>query len=105
MDEILYVSDTCKQSAEFLREIAENLQNNGVPFKYSKNDFSLETEYFRLICQPMNSSLLGRSRHKVKYYADCTMVTDMNKGIFLKEDAKRIESRKQIIELLSGEVK
>lgn len=103
-DEILYVSDTHKQSQDFLRELAEDLDEKGIAFECSRKDFSLETKFYRLICQPMNGACAGRSRHRVKYYADCTMREDMNRRIFLKADAKKIESRKQIIELLSGEV-
>lgn len=104
MDEILYVSDTHKQSHDFLREIVEDLDEKGISFKYNRKEFFIETEFYRLICQPMNGTYIGVSHHRVKYYADCTMREDMNKRIFLKADAKKIESRKQIIELLSGEV-
>lgn len=100
----LYISDTRKQSLEFLRELAEDLNEKGIPFKYMCSNLSIETEYFKLICQPMNGIMLGRSWHKVKYYADCTLIEDMSRSVFLKSNAKKIESREQIIALLSGEV-
>lgn len=104
MNEILYVSDTYKQSRNFLQELVEDLSDRGITFKIDWKNYSLETDCYKIICESINSSCLGRSNSNVKYLANCAILHrgEVLERIMLREEVKNIESREQIISLLMG---
>lgn len=104
MNEILYVSDTYKQSRNFLQELAEDLSDREIAFKIDWKSYSLETDFYKIICESINSSCLGRNNSNVKFLANCAILhrDDVLKRIMLREEVKNIESREQIISLLMG---
>jgi hypothetical protein len=106
MNEILYISDTHRQSRNFLRELTDDLKQKEIIFKIDYEHFRLETNCYSVVCKPLNGGLLGCGYPFVKYIVNCTTLSneDFHKriGFMLKEDVETIQSRKQILSLLTG---
>lgn len=102
MDVILFISDEHMKSRNFLRDLAKDLREKNIPFRFEKEKLSIETKFCKIICQSINSHGFRHSHRKVYYYIKCSAVKDIDEIISVKLDAKEIDSWEQIIELLGG---
>lgn len=106
--EILYISDTFKESNEFIRDMAYDLQEMDVLIlDFCRQRLVLETEYFKLRCISMNQHNLGAIRtDDIQYFANCSLLhgEEFHEkiGYRLKPEIKQIKNRKEIIKLLAG---
>lgn len=71
MFEVLHISPSCKQAAEFIDRLFWDLKKNGIKnSEVDKKRFQLKTDKFVVSAMSINGNLLGVSRHHVKYYID-----------------------------------
>lgn len=106
--EILYISDTFKESNEFIRDVAYDLQEMDVLIlDFCRQRLVLETEHFKLRCISMNQHNIGAIRtDNIKYYVNCSLFLkeEFHKKIEyrLKPGTKQIKNWREIIKLLAG---
>lgn len=106
--EILYISDTFKEANEFLRDLAYDLNEMGVPIlNFCRQRLVLETEEYVLYCLTMKShDFTGHRFSNVKYLVNCSVFhREEFKELVsfrLKTDVKEIEDWRELIKLLSG---
>ncbi len=77
MIEIIYISRFFKQSKDFIENLFTELKEKGIKdIKYIPQNMMIETSKFKVYGLPINSSCLGLSHRKVKYYIDGMFVSD-----------------------------
>ncbi len=77
MIEIIYISRFFKQSKDFIENLFTELKEKGIKdIQYIPQNMMIETGKFRVYGLPINSSCLGLSHGKVKYYIDGMFVSD-----------------------------
>lgn len=106
--EILFISDTFKEANVFLKDLAYELNEMGVPIlDFCRQRLVLETEECVLCCLSMNSHhFLGHRFSNVKYLVNCSVFhrEEFKERVSfrLKTDVKEIEDWRELIKLLSG---
>lgn len=107
--EILYISDTFKETNEFLGDLAHDLNEMGVPIlDFCRQRLVLKTESCILYCLSMMSRcFLKHGYSNVKFFVNSC--SSFYKEEFeelvlfrLKPDVKEIKDRRELIKLLTG---
>lgn len=105
---ILYISGTFKEANGFLADVADELNDDGIPIlDFCRQGLILETEYAKLRCVHMNSHDLLATRFKnFEYYMVGVEAVksefDEKIAFRLKPDAKEIVGRQELLDVLSG---
>lgn len=71
MFEVIYISPSCKQAAEFIDRLMWELRKCDIyNAEIDKRYLRLKTDKFIVSAVGINGNLLGVSRHHIKYYID-----------------------------------
>lgn len=77
MFEVLYISPSCKQAAEFIDRLMWNLRKCGIyEIEIDRRKLQLRTDKFTVSAIDIYSGLFAISHYMVKYYIDKVTETD-----------------------------
>lgn len=115
MLEIIYISPSCKQAANFINDLAIRLKERGIDdFDIDRKNIQLKSDKFIVSAVDIFGGKLGLSHHMTEYYIDmvsdcvfprnCTKTCAIERLKELKctfrENTKEI-SEKELIEILT----
>ena len=77
MFEVVYISPSCKQAVNFIKDLAEKLDSFGIQnIKIDRKNIQLKTDKFIVSAVDVWGANLGRDCRFVKYYIDRISVSD-----------------------------
>lgn len=85
MIEVVYISDSIEQTENFLENILEDLEKNGIRYKSDYRNWMFKTDRFRVYGLPISSGCLWLSHSNVKYYINDLNIESGERGKWKKE--------------------